>query len=153
MRHSQECLNIYKEEFLAILEGIANVISRFIGNAISRFMKFSEMTKWGRNMPYDRLCLYEYSQPLLESIDLEYQGAVLTQHLDYEHVSFCCCHFHEHQHLLHDCPSEKKEEQELGRVVHEGFQKFIRKAELIGVGHLNQKINLKIIMHLHTWTE
>lgn len=64
-----------------ILEGI--------GQTLGQFFKVSEVTKRGRNMSYVGLCVYmNISQPLLESIELDYQGEILNQLIDYEHVPF-----------------------------------------------------------------
>ena len=51
------------------------------------------------------------SEPLPEMIDLEYDGKVWQQLLDYEHIPFHCRWCHEYGHLYKSCPLNAPEQQ------------------------------------------
>lgn len=64
-----------------ILEGI--------GNALGSFVKIAETTCRGRYTYFSRICVYmNISEPLPKSIELEYEGNIWQQTLDYEHIPF-----------------------------------------------------------------
>lgn len=80
-----------------ILEGI--------GNSLGRFVKIAETTYHRRHTSFARICVYmNISEPLPESIELEYEGKIWQQTLDYEHIPFRCRRCHEYGHLYKTCP-------------------------------------------------
>lgn len=122
LRQWEECYNPEQEQFLAapvwvqlfglpmdfwdpkILEGI--------GNSLGTFVKIAESTARGRYTSFARICVYmNIFEPLLEIIDLEYEGKVWPQLLDYEHIPFCYRRCHEYGHLYKYCPLNALEQQ------------------------------------------
>lgn len=115
MRYWEEYYNLNQEKFMAapvwvrlfslpvdfsnpeILEGI--------GNYIARFVKVVDSTCRGKYTSYARFFIYmNITKPLPEFIELEYQGEVWQQPLDYEHISFYCQKCHEYGHLFREFP-------------------------------------------------
>lgn len=115
LRQWEECYNPEQEQFLAapvwvrlfglpmdywdpeILEGI--------GNSLGSFVKIAEATARGRYTSFARICVYmNISEPLPDTIELEYAGTVWQQPLDYEHIPFRCRRCHEYGHLYKSCP-------------------------------------------------
>ena len=57
---------------------------------------------------YARICVYiPIVKPLPDVICLTHEDSDWIQPLDYEHVPFRCCKFHEHGHLYKDFPLNK----------------------------------------------
>eukprot|EP00253_Pinus_taeda_P004972 PITA_04972 len=95
-----------------ILEGI--------GNTIGGFVKIAEATKRGKFNSYARLCVYmNISEPLPESIELEYHDDIWKQPIDYEHIPFRCRKCHEYGHLYRQCPLNKEEEFDKSQETHQ----------------------------------
>lgn len=115
LRQWEECYNPEQEQFLVapvwvrlfgfpmdfwdpeILEGI--------GNSLGSFVKIADSTARCRYTSFARICVYmNISEPLPEMIELEYEGKIWQQLLDYEHIPFRCRRCHEYGHLYRSCP-------------------------------------------------
>ena len=122
LRQWEECYNPEQEQFLAapvwvrlfglpmdfwdpeILEGI--------GNSLGTFVKIEDSTARGRYTSFARICVYmNISEPLPEMIELEYEGKVWMQLLDYEHLPFRCRCCHEYGNLYKSFPLNATEKQ------------------------------------------
>ena len=80
-------------------------ILKGIGNSIGSFVKVAESTKRGKYTTYSRICAYmNITEPLPDTIELEYHDEIWNQTLDYEHIPFRCRRCHEYGHLLRECP-------------------------------------------------
>ena len=126
MRDWVDCYNPEKESMLAApiwirLFGLPTEfwdpeILKGIGNTIGSFVKVAESTKRGRYTTYARICAYmNITEPLLDSIELEYHDEIWNQPIDYEHIPFRCRRCHEYGHLYRECPitlAEKEREVE-----------------------------------------
>lgn len=86
-----------------ILEGI--------GNSLGSFVKIADATARGRYTSFARICVYmNISEPLPEMIELECEGKVWMQLLDYEHIPFRCRRCHEYGHLYKSFPLNAAEQ-------------------------------------------
>lgn len=109
----------------AILEGI--------GNTLGSFIMVSEVTKTGRYISYDRICVYmNLAGALRESIIVSYQDEEWNQPLDYEHIPFRSRKCHVHGHLLRYYPlnATKPSNKAKGETNQEGFSKITRKRKV-----------------------
>ena len=110
LRQWEECYNLDQEQFLVapvwvrlfglpmdfwdpdILEGI--------GNSLGSFVKIAETTWRRRYTSFSRIYVYmNISEPFPENIELEYDGKIWLQLLDYEHIPFCYRRCHKYGHL------------------------------------------------------
>lgn len=129
MRHWEDFYHPDKEKMLVApiwirlfgipMEFLDPEILEGIGNTIRTFVKVAETTKRGRYTSYARKCVdTNITEPLSESIELEYHDEVWQEPVDYEHIPFRCRRCHEYGHLFKQCPlniveesTEKKEEE------------------------------------------
>jgi hypothetical protein len=82
-----------------------------IGNKLGKYVKTSEATLKGRCTSYAIICIeMDVSGALPKAISLEFRDEEWIQNIDYEHIPFRCRRFHEHGHLIRECPLNKKEE-------------------------------------------
>jgi len=122
MRYWEECYNLDKEKNLLSpvcvrLFGLPmdfsdSEILEGIGNTIGSFVKIAKTMKKGRYTLYARICVYmNIVNPILDSVELEYHEEVWQQNLDYEHIPFRFCKFHEYGHLVKEFPITMEEEE------------------------------------------
>jgi hypothetical protein len=82
-----------------------------IGNKLGKYVKTMEATLKGRYTSYARICIeMDVSGALPKAISLEFMDEEWIQSIDYEHIPFRCRQFHEHIHLIRECPLNKKQE-------------------------------------------
>jgi hypothetical protein len=82
-----------------------------IGNKLGKYVKTSEATLKGRYTSYARICIeMDVSGALPEAISLEFRDEEWIQNIDYEQIPFRCRRCHEHDHLIRECPLNKKQE-------------------------------------------
>lgn len=82
-----------------------------IGDKLGTFIKASEATIQRRYTSCTRICVeLDVSGALHEGIWLEFRDEDYFQAIDYEQILFRCRKFHEHGHLVRDCPLNRTEE-------------------------------------------
>ena len=82
-----------------------------IENKLGKYLKTSEATLKGRYTSYARIYIeMDVLRAPLEAISLEFMDEEWIQRINYEKISFRCRKFHEHGHLIKECPLNKKQE-------------------------------------------
>jgi len=86
----------------------------------------SDATLKGKYTSYVRIWIeMDVSGALPEAINLEFRDEEWIQSIEYEQIPFRCRRFHEHMHLLRECPLNKKSERENSKQ-HQDEDSFVR---------------------------